>query len=375
MANACEPVAVGGGADFFSAFHLDVSVGNYVHLRIEQLDNSGANAGDRDTSKTTTIDLTTFGISIPSGSVDDYEKIFNEADISGKHAFFTRVFSETDGVTNSNGGSVYTKFSEEEDTSTRKIRKNQFQLLEVTNNPEERNLRHHSALYSGNTNGELDKFRLIIDGTKNGGTLTLQYIKKQNADVFTGSFTSGGSSYNYGKGKDIDLKQPIISLYGLKDNNKNKVGNTVNKLGYLSVNNKYKQYNQSSAIKSNTNLGYKTYAGYDISSGYLNTNITTEASCNTNVDCIGLGGSIPYGIMSANRQYIYNNTGSNSIKLKKFGLQLTDNLYMNDSSNNGYLTDASGFNLLEGQRGSLELPTIENILKPNYDNLKVEELQ
>ena len=365
LADACETgdVDAGGTCDFFSAFHLDVSVGNYVHLRIEQLDNSGVNAGNRK-GLTTIIDLTSFGISIPGGSVDDYEKIFNEADISGKHDFFTRVFSKADGVTNSRSASVYTNFLQQ---------KNTFQLLEKTNNPEERNLMHHSALYSDDTNEELDKFRLIIDGTKDGGTLTLQYIKKQNADVFTGSFSSGGSSYNYGKGKDIDSKQPIVSLYGLKDNNKNKVGNTVNKLGYLSVNNKYKQYNQSNAIKSNTNLGYKTYAGYDISSGYLG-GISTEVSCNANQDCIGLhdNGSVVKGIMSANRQYIYNTGagGTNSIKLKKFGLQLTDNLYMNDSSNNGYLTDSSGFVLLEGQRGSLELPTIENILEPNYNDLK-----
>ena len=71
------------------------------------------------------------------------------------------------------------------------------------------------------------------------------------------------------------------------------------------------------------------------------------------------------------RKYIHKSlVAAHKIKLKKFGLDLSGSeIFMNDSSNNGYLTDASGFKLLENNTGLLQLPTIENILKPNYDNL------
>lgn len=351
LSDACELVDADSSSvcDFWSGFKLDVKPGpsGYVYLRTERLDSSkNVIRGSRHD-----LDLNAaFGIPIPGGSVNDYEKIFNEADISGKHVFFTRVTSKKTGDVN-----YYNTFTAG----------NQFQLLQQTSDPTNPHLNHHDALYSGNKNDEKDKFRLIIDGTQNGGTLTLQYILKNNKKF-------SGSEYKYGIGKS-DANEPIVSLYGLKDISQNKVGATIDKIGYLSVNNKYKDYTNESEniIKANSNLGYKTYTRYNIAQEHRNDSIKTEQDCIVDPSCVAFDANNDKGIMIDKRKYIHKSLdAAHTIKLKKFGLDLSGSeIFMNDSSNNGYLTDASGFKLLENNTGLLQLPTIENILKPNYDNL------
>ena len=236
------------------------------------------------------------------------------------------------------------------------------------------NLNGTSALYS------IDgKLRLIINHNKK---LTLQYKKKISREIPT---MSTNNDVGYGIGKDGDFQSVFITQ--LQNWRTNKLGTHVNKIGYLGVNNKYTSKTNADKIYTG-DLSYVNYPNLDFDtsvltamSGVGNEN-DANTNCNSDPDCIGyVNKSSTYYKIPKNKinEIYYDITtptaGSNSVYLKKLGLQLNENTHLSDISNSGanYMIDASNQEILEGRNyraNNLQIGTLENMLKPNYNALK-----
>ena len=243
-----------------------------------------------------------------------------------------------------------------------------FELLTKVKSGEENdeNLDGNKALYSRD-----GKLRLIINSD---GNLVLQYKLKINNKIIDDKAFLG-----YGIGSTPNKQSVFISQ--LKDMDKNKVGTHVNKIGYLSVNNKFKSYGEDSKIYSGSDLGYTEYNRFAIDLSDAD-GIVGVDDCRSDPDCIGYlnnssgggGGDTQYKISKEKRNKIYftgNTSDNKSIYLKNLGLKLNDKLSLANTSNSYHQMGSSGrFDKLLNNTGPLELPTIENILKPNYESLK-----
>ena len=227
------------------------------------------------------------------------------------------------------------------------------------------NLDGNKALYSQD-----GKLRLIINSD---GNLVLQYkLKIKNKIINNKAFLG------YGIGSTENEQSVFISQ--LKDKDKNKVGTHVNKIGYLSVNNKFKSYGEDSKIYSGSDLGYKKYNKLAIKLDEEDRSTISESDCNSDLDCIGYlnnssgGSDTKYKISKEKRNKIYytgDNTDGKSIFLKNLGLKLNEKISLANTSDSYHEMGSSGrFDNLLNNTGPLELPTIEHILKPNYDSLK-----
>jgi hypothetical protein len=186
------------------------------------------------------------------------------------------------------------------------------------------------------------KLRLVINDS---GKLELHYKIKPNKSI---------DNTNYGNIKySVTTNDVYINkVPNADDNMKYQVGNTINKLGFVNIDNTFKAFgvDHPNVIKSSE--VYKQYPNLT-----LNRNKGEPISsnpCETDADCLGYydDGTNKYKITNDNKNYIsLGNSGT--VYLKQYGLKISDgnNNFLLPPSNNN-LVGHDVFNIYKGKRGN-----------------------
>ena len=246
------------------------------------------------------------------------------------------------------------------DTSSEKIEL----LSRSTFDDNEESIGGALALYSSD-----NKLRLIIG--KDG------LLKLQTKKINTSTFTS--SSFKYGT-YDNSLNDITIPINSLVDEDKNKLGSNVGKIGYIGYDNTLKLINNNKNIVKNSGVNFENYPYYshnDYSQLTEYTGTTIDASCGEDVDCVGYitknvsGTNKYYKIPSNQLSNIYSGdstqTSNYNFSFKKNGIYLNDTYLLNSNLTNIYNIDS--FNKLSKTKKDNAI-FVEYIVQNNHNELK-----